>query len=396
MPGTAHGQLYVLSGDNSTGLQYSEYDTTTGAQISAPFPGFSGFYGYLALSGNVLFVSSGSGGGSSPLVNTISEYDTTSGAPIGPTFPNPPNVVQGLAASGNNLFVLTVVAGADFDSSITTIYEYDATTGNEVATPFPTPPGIGTSLAVSGNKLFVLSEVRTGATTFDFQVTEYNTMTGAQITTPFPNFQTSGLGCLAVSGNDLFVATDVGTSTISEYDATTGAPVGTSFSNPTDNVESMAIWENNLFVLVADTATSSLTISEYNTTTGALVGTSFADPPGTVGNGVSGSLAVCDPFCGSYAGTNLNVSFWFGYYTTDTYPIIYEYNLGYEYVIPTAGGVYLYDYISGHFWYTQAGYFPFVYDFSLNCFLYYYHVASPTPHRHFYKFSAVNPGIITE
>jgi len=91
-----------------------------------------------------------------------------------------------------------------------------------------------------------------------------------------------------------------------------------------------------------------------------------------------------DAFGGNSAGAGLNYSSWFGYYTTGSYPLVYEYYLGYEYAFPSGNGVYLYDYASGHFWYTQASYFPFVYDFTLNAFLYYYN--ANTPNRHFYNF----------
>jgi len=104
-----------------------------------------------------------------------------------------------------------------------------------------------------------------------------------------------------------------------------------------------------------------------------------------------GSL-VGDAFGGTIAGVNLNYSSWFSYYTTASYPLIYEYYLGYQYVYPAGSGVNLYDYGSGHFWYTQASYFPFIYDYSLGAFLYYYQ--ANTPHRHFYDFATSQ--VITE
>jgi len=84
------------------------------------------------------------------------------------------------------------------------------------------------------------------------------------------------------------------------------------------------------------------------------------------------NVAATDLFGGTSAGANLNLSPWFGYYTTSTYPLVYQYNLGYEYVFAGGAGVYLYDYTTGHFWYTQSNYFPFVYDFTLQAYLYYY------------------------
>ena len=55
---------------------------------------------------------------------------------------------------------------------------------------------------------------------------------------------------------------------------------------------------------------------------------------------------------------------------------IYHFDLGYEFVADAAdasNGVYLYDFASGHWWYTSPQFpFPYVYDFTLNGFLYYF------------------------
>jgi len=119
--------------------------------------------------------------------------------------------------------------------------------------------------------------------------------------------------------------------------------------------------------------------------------TGFTSPTWTPDANDSYPAAV-DPIIGASTGNNLYDSPWFGYYTATAYPLVYEYNLGYEYVFPSGAGVYLYDYTSGHFWYTQSTYFPFVYDFTLNAFLYYYQVN--TPHRHFYDYGT--NAVITE
>ena len=109
-----------------------------------------------------------------------------------------------------------------------------------------------------------------------------------------------------------------------------------------------------------------------------------------------GFIATVDLFNGTLVGVNLKKSTWFGYYTYTTYPFIYHYGLGYEYAYDAGnGGIYLFDYQSGHFFYTQASYWPFVYDFSLNAFLYYYTVNGVNGKRHFYEFGA-HPGIISE
>ena len=87
---------------------------------------------------------------------------------------------------------------------------------------------------------------------------------------------------------------------------------------------------------------------------------------------------------------------YFGYYSFLTNPAyIYHFDLGYEYVIDAndgKSGVYLYDFASGHFFYTSPSYpFPYLYDFSLQSVLYYYPDASNPGHyntngvRYFYN-----------
>ena len=87
----------------------------------------------------------------------------------------------------------------------------------------------------------------------------------------------------------------------------------------------------------------------------------------------------------------------FGYYSYLPDPhYIYHFDLGYEYVFDASdgqGGVYLYDFASGHWWYTSRGFaFPYVYDFTLTATLYYYPDAqnagrySANP-RYFYNFA---------
>ena len=88
----------------------------------------------------------------------------------------------------------------------------------------------------------------------------------------------------------------------------------------------------------------------------------------------------------------------FGYYSYLTDPhYLYHFDLGYEYVFDAQdgqAGVYLYDFKSGSFFYTNPSFpFPYLYDFSLNTTLYYY----PDPNnpgryntngvRYFYNFA---------
>lgn len=68
---------------------------------------------------------------------------------------------------------------------------------------------------------------------------------------------------------------------------------------------------------------------------------------------------------------------YFGYYTFLSDPnYLYHFDLGYEYVFDAAdgnGGVYLYDFKSGSFFYTSPTFpFPYLYDFTLNTVLYYF------------------------
>ena len=87
----------------------------------------------------------------------------------------------------------------------------------------------------------------------------------------------------------------------------------------------------------------------------------------------------------------------FGYYSFLTDPhYIYHFDMGYEYVFDAqdgTGGVYLYDFKSGTFFYTSPSFgFPYLYDFSLNTVLYYYPDPKNPGHyntngtRYFYRF----------
>ena len=63
----------------------------------------------------------------------------------------------------------------------------------------------------------------------------------------------------------------------------------------------------------------------------------------------------------------------FGYYAYFSGGWIYHFDLGYEYVDPGKGSeVYMWDEMSQHWWYSNAGEFPYLYDFTLNAWLYYY------------------------
>jgi hypothetical protein len=63
----------------------------------------------------------------------------------------------------------------------------------------------------------------------------------------------------------------------------------------------------------------------------------------------------------------------FGYYNFPSTGIFYHYDMGFEAFIPgPAADIYLYDFTSGHWWYTSSTLFPYLYDFTLNAWLYYF------------------------
>jgi uncharacterized repeat protein (TIGR01451 family) len=63
----------------------------------------------------------------------------------------------------------------------------------------------------------------------------------------------------------------------------------------------------------------------------------------------------------------------FGYYGYLSSGWIYHFDLGYEYVAPGNGPeVYLWDMSSAHWWYTNTNQFPYLYDFTLNSWIYYF------------------------
>jgi hypothetical protein len=64
----------------------------------------------------------------------------------------------------------------------------------------------------------------------------------------------------------------------------------------------------------------------------------------------------------------------FGYYNQQFFPWLYHYDMGFEYFVdPNDGtdGAYLYDATSGHWLFTRASIFPYLYDFTLAAWIYY-------------------------
>jgi uncharacterized protein (TIGR03437 family) len=63
----------------------------------------------------------------------------------------------------------------------------------------------------------------------------------------------------------------------------------------------------------------------------------------------------------------------FGYYTYVADSVLFHYDMGYEAIVPgTNADIYLYDFTSGHWWYTSTTLFPYLYDFTLSNWLYYF------------------------
>jgi hypothetical protein len=63
----------------------------------------------------------------------------------------------------------------------------------------------------------------------------------------------------------------------------------------------------------------------------------------------------------------------FGYYNYQAFPWLFHYDLGFEYFIDGGNGsAYMYDFASGHWWFTSPTLFPYLYDFTLKTFIYYF------------------------
>jgi YD repeat-containing protein len=63
----------------------------------------------------------------------------------------------------------------------------------------------------------------------------------------------------------------------------------------------------------------------------------------------------------------------FGYYNLTNFPIFYHYDMGFEaFVDGGSGAAYMFDFASSHWFYTSSALFPYLYDFTLNSWLYYF------------------------
>jgi hypothetical protein len=145
------------------------------------------------------------------------------------------------------------------------IGEYSVAKGTATNPTFITGLSEPWALLLSGNNLFVADRALD-------TVSEYNATTGA------PNITFSvvtGLGApsgLALSGNDLWV-TNYNTGVIGEYNATTGAPMAENFIQTPLNCLPTGLAFSGTNLLVACSNLES--ILEYSTTTGVLINSSF-------------------------------------------------------------------------------------------------------------------------
>ncbi len=86
----------------------------------------------------------------------------------------------------------------------------------------------------------------------------------------------------------------------------------------------------------------------------------------------------------------------FGYYITNFFPILYHCDMGFLAVTDAndgKGGINLFDFTSGTYFYTSPTLFPYLYDYTQGAWLYYYPDTTKPGHyttnpRYFYNFGA--------
>jgi hypothetical protein len=119
--------------------------------------------------------------------------------------------------------------------------------------------------------------------------------------------------------------------------------------------------------LVPGSYVCNLTISGTGATSAQITATLTVSAPGFFANEVSLGGGV---YFEQFSDKNL-----FGFFNYASSSIIFHYDMGYEGVVEAndaANGVYLYDFTSGHWWYTNPSLFPTLYDFTLNAWIYYF------------------------
>ena len=193
------------------------------------------------------------------MTGIVSKFDATTGIVINTDFIDNNAPPYGLALSGNHLFV----------TSLRGVVEYNAATGTPIDF-IVTPQQTSTAIAVSGNQLFVAGDV--GTASGSGTVGEYDASTGATINAFFITGLNRFYYGLALSGNTLFVANlDGGGGRVGAYDAATGAPINADFITGLNDPVGLALSGNHLFV--ANFAGS--TVGEYDASTGAAINARF-------------------------------------------------------------------------------------------------------------------------
>jgi WD40 repeat protein len=162
---------------------------------------------------------------------------TTSGATVNASLvTGQGNGLQGIAASGDNVFITNITAG--------TIGEYntaDSTFNPSFITSLVAPYGI----AVSGDDLYVATNSG-GLTTIGEYTTAGATVNASLITIPESySFQPESM---VVSGGNLYVVLNSDSGTIGEYDATTGATINANLITGLYFPHSVTVLDGELFV----------------------------------------------------------------------------------------------------------------------------------------------------
>jgi len=253
MPRTARAQtLYVVQDGN---YPVSAYDVSTNPAtlIYANFiPNSPGqMFGALAVSGNNLYVMK-----TGP-TTVVSEYDATTGVAINDTQTGFVTTVDGTA---------TVTFAPQFSQIPIVTFPLSpvvATVASETTTGFVVNSVDPTGLPVNAT----FTWVATGGTG---SITVLGALGG------FPGF-------LALSGNDLFVSTQLAT-TVGEYDVTNGVAINASLITGLPPLTSgLAVSGNDLFV-----GSLQGTVAEYNATTGVA-----NNPPASSRGGLPDTASRC-------------------------------------------------------------------------------------------------------
>ncbi len=147
------------------------------------------------------------------------------------------------------------------------------------------------------------------------------------------------------------------------YDVYLGtSPLPPLVTNITGNTYTPAALNPNTtyyWYLISKNAAGSTPSAVWSFTTGASSHPDFFNGESSLGSAVYYLLLP---------GGNL-----FGYYSYLPNLILYHFDMGYEAIIPSTGSaIYFYDFATGHWWYSSASLFPYMYDFTLNAWVYYF------------------------